>query len=320
MRRILITGAAGFAGRHLQRELAGLLESEDVVLATSLGNDAVRETEGFPYKPMNILDEAAIERIFKDFAPTHVFHLAGISAPREALRTPDRAWQINVMGTILVASAAARHTPQGTFYFVSSAEVYGASFSAKTAVDENARVAPITLYARTKASAEQAVQDIIPRGQVVILRPFNHTGPGQDERFVVPAFASQIAQLEKKGAGKMLVGNLDAERDFLDVRDVAKAYALLIVQSRLLPNRSVLNIASSIPRRIRSILHDLLTRASCSISVEEDPARRREQEIPCVFGDAHLIRELVGWQPRIPWSDTLDAVLADQRSRVRSGY
>ncbi|WP_333835303.1 GDP-mannose 4,6-dehydratase, partial [Rubrimonas sp.] len=148
-------------------------------------------------------------------------------------------------------------------------------------------------------------------------RPFNHTGPGQDERFVAPAFAAQIARIEAgKAPPAIRVGNLDAERDFLDVRDVVEAYASALLGARSIAPGTVINLASGAPRRIRDLLDALRARARAPVAVETDPTRLRPSDTPRTAGDAARARAMLDWAPRIPWETTLDDLLADWRARI----
>ena len=167
--------------------------------------------------------------------------------------------------------------------------------------------APVDDYGVTKAAADLALGALVRRGlKVVRLRPFNHTGAGQTEFFVIPAFAMQIAQIEAGLLEPVLrVGNLDAERDFLDVRDVANAYALTVQHTDDFQSGVILNIASGIPCRIGDMLQTLLAQSRISVTVEHDPARMRASDLPRIIGDAARAREALGWSPEYRLDDTL---------------
>ena len=177
---------------------------------------------------------------------------------------------------------------------------------------------PLDEYGASKAAGEIALHAASARGLACIrLRPFNHSGPGQTEDFVVPAFAAQIARIEA-GLAKpvMRVGNLDAARDFVDVRDVCDAYALALARGEAVPPGTAINVASGVARRIGDILEALLSLARVPIRVQPDPARMRPSEVPVVVGDPGRAAALLGWSPRIPFETTLADVLADWRQRV----
>ena len=194
----------------------------------------------------------------------------------------------------------------------------GESAKSGRALDENALLAPNDEYSATKAATDLALGALVGSGLKCIgLRPFNHTGPGQSEAFVVPAFAVQIARIEAQLAPPVIsVGNLDAQRDFLDVRDVASAYTLVVKDLERLESGTVLNIASGIPRRISEILEGLIARSRVQITVEHDPMRQRSGDLPIIVGDAGRARRLLDWKPEHSFEDMLTAVLNDCRIRA----
>ena len=166
---------------------------------------------------------------------------------------------------------------------------------------------------------EQLLRDLLPRigVKLVVLRPFNHIGPGQDERFVVPSFAGQIARIEAGLAPPRLeVGNLSSHRDFLDVADVAEAYADLIGRIETLADGSVFNISSGVPRTIASVLEGLRALSTAPFAVTVAPERVRAAEIPLAAGDSRRSREATGWRPRVAWDTSLARVMDDARARL----
>jgi nucleoside-diphosphate-sugar epimerase len=303
--RILATGLGGFAGRHLGPAVAEILPDAELL---PLGCD--------------ITDHAAVAERVRSLRPDVCIHLAAIAAIGIANRDPARAWQVNLHGTLGLAAALSQHAPEAALIHVSSADIYGRSFAGASPLDETALLAPINVYGATKAAADLAVGAMPDRGiagglHVIRLRPFNHAGPGQSEDFALPAFARQVARIAAGRQTPVLrAGNLDPERDFLDVRDIARAYALAIAQAKALPNRTILNLASGTPRRIGALLADLIALSGVPISVEPDPARMRPSDIPRAVGDAARARALLGWAPRIPWQQTLADVLEDWKKRV----
>ncbi len=308
-RRILVTGADGFVGHHLRPALQQAFPAAEIV-GTGLGL-ATPLT-------LDVTDKAAVSAVFADVEPDTCVHLAGVAAPAAAAAAPERAWAVNLYGALNVGAAILAAAPACRLLFISSAEVYGGSFSAGAALDETAALQPMTVYAATKAAAEMGLVAMAAQGlRLLRLRPFNHTGAGQSEAFVAPAFAAQIAGIE---AGKLppvlQVGALTPERDFLDVRDVCAAYVAAIGTFDALPANSVLNIASGQGVRIGDLLGLLLAQARCAISVEEDPARLRPVEIMRAVGDAGLARRLLGWAPRFGLAETLAAVLAAARDEA----
>ena len=314
MRRILVTGAAGFVGGHV---LPLLVAAGDRVAGIGRGR-APRLPAGVTYETVDLLDEAALAGFVARFRPTEILHLAGLASVADSASGPGQTWRVNVNGLMnLVAAVAA--VPGCTFFDVSSGEVYGSAFLAGHALTEAAEPLPRNTYARSKWVGEQLLRDLLPRigVKLVVLRPFNHIGPGQDERFVVASFAGQIARIEAGLVPPCLdVGNLSSHRDFLDVADVAQAYADLIGQSDSLMDGSVFNISSGQPRTIASVLEDLRERARVPFEIRVAPERVRPAEIPMAAGDAGLLRAMTGWRPRVAWDAAVNRVLDDARARL----
>ena len=300
-RRVLVTGAGGFVGRHMMAALARAFP------------DAVLLSSGF-----DLLEPAVIAAGVRDAAPDVVVHLAAVSAVPAARQAPDLAWRVNLDGTRHLAGAVLAHAPACQLLFVSSADVYGRSFAAGVALDETALLAPMNDYAATKAAADLALGAMAADGlRVVRLRPFNHTGPGQSEQFVVASFARQLARIAAGLQAPVLqVGNIDSFRDFLDVRDVCAAYVACIVQRDDLAPGTILNIASGVPRRVSDVLAGLCELAGVRPEISSDATRVRPSEIRTACGDASRARDLLGWAPGIDWTRTLADVMTDWRVRA----
>lgn len=300
-RRILMTGASGFVGRYLKPTLLAALP------AAQLFTDHI-----------DITDKDVVSGRVRDVHPDACIHLAAVTTVADARRDPERAWDVNLRGTLNLAHALLAHAPECRLIFASSAEIYGRSFAVGQPLDENALLAPMNSYAATKAAGDLALGAMANDGlRVVRLRLFNHTGPGQNDSFVLPAFARQIALIESdRQAPPLRVGGLDSWRDFLDVRDVCSAYVACLRCGPELAPGTTLNVASGIPRRIGDILQALLDLAGLRTEIATDAARLRGSQIMCASGDATRARQLLGWAPIIPWHQTLADVLADWRSRV----
>lgn len=305
--RILVTGAGGFVGRHLIADLVADPAGVDGIVAATLGGEPVgHDVEALA---ADLCDREAASRLVREARPDAVIHLAGFASVGQAAGMGEDAWRGNVLASLNLGAALARHAPRATLLFASSSEVYGASFNRGVMTEDDA-VAPQSAYGRTKAAAEAALADVLgPYNRLIVCRPFNHIGPGQDERFVVPAFAAQIARIERGLQPPVLkVGNLTAQRDFLDVRDVVAAYRALISASDL-PRVGVYNIASGKVRRVSDILDRLLSLSTTAIDVTPDPARFRASDIPIAAGNADKLAAAVGWQARRDALDTLAEVL-----------
>ena len=314
--RVLLTGSDGFTGPHVVSALRRLFGEKIEIIATSKVG-GVHPVFG-NMDALDVTDVTAVRASIAQNGPTHVIHLAAVAAVSAASSDPETAWAINLSGTRNVAQAILEHAPGCWLLNVGSGLIYGETAISGQPLDENALPAPVDDYGVTKAAADLALGALVRRGlRVVRLRPFNHIGAGQTEAFAIPAFAMQIARIEAGLTEPVLrVGNLDAKRDFLDVRDVARAYALTVERTHELKSGVILNIASGVPCRIGDMLQTLLALSRVAIAVEQDPARMRASDLPVIVGDATRARELLGWSLEYNLSDTLAAVLDDCRSRV----
>lgn len=289
--RILVTGAGGFAGAHLLELLgdeAAPLEA-DVTDAGALA-DAVRAAQ-----------------------PGAVVHLAALSWVPESWREPARVWEANVVGTVNVLEAVRREQRQARVLFASTGEVYGRADRLPTPEDEP--VAPVSPYAASKAAAEIACGQAREAGlDVVVARAFQHEGPGRDERFAIGSWTRQLAELELAGGGTLRVGNLEVERDVTDVRDVCRAYRMLLEPA---VEGGTYNVASGRPVRLAEVVDLLVGLADCPVTVEPDPDRLRPADIPTLYGDASRLEQATGWRPQIPLEQTLSDTLDAARRAVR---
>jgi GDP-4-dehydro-6-deoxy-D-mannose reductase len=311
--RILITGAAGFVGGHLLPALRRAFPGATLIAAAPERVAAADATV-----PLELLDARSIRDCLGDTQPRTVIHLAADASVAESFAEPSRAWKVNVDGTLALAQRLLAAAPETLLVYASSAEIYGLSFRRGTPLDEDAPLAPASPYAATKAAADLALGEMGLRGlRVIRLRPVNHTGRGQSDKFVVAAFARQLARIE---AGKqepvIRVGALDRWRDFLDVRDVCAAYVAAVALGAQLPPAVAINIATGVPRRVGAVLDALIDRVGLDVAVESDAARLRPAEIPSASCDPERARSLLGWSPVAAWDATLDDVLDDWRRRV----
>jgi GDP-4-dehydro-6-deoxy-D-mannose reductase len=315
--RVLITGAGGFVGPHLVNALRRFCGRDLAVLATTKTGGVLPELGRL--ESLDICDVEAASGAIAGWRPTHVVNLAGIAATAAAAADPEAAWDVHLRGSRNLARAILSTAPDCWLLHVGSGLVYGASAKSGVPVDEDTVLAPVDEYAATKAAADIALGALVRRGlKCVRFRPFNHAGCGQTEDFVIPAFAMQIARIEV-GLGPPLVrvGNLDAERDMLDVADVTEAYALAVSARDSLVSGEIFNIASGRPQRISDILNQLLSFSRETITIQRDPARDRPSDLPSIVGDSKRIRAKLGWAPRHNFGDTLRGILDDCRARVR---
>jgi GDP-4-dehydro-6-deoxy-D-mannose reductase len=314
--RILMTGGNGFVGGYLAPILADASPDASRLMLTRPGSGAA----GRHWASANaeIEDDAAVDRIVQDFRPDLVLHLAAQASVGASQTMAETTWRVNFGGSLALASACAKHAPRATVLFVSSAETYGASFKDGPA-SEDTPLQPLNAYARSKAAAEQMLGDVLPpESRLIVVRAFNHTGPGQDERFVLPSFAAQIARIESgRQPPHMETGNLDAARDFLDVRDVCEAYLALLAAAPELPMRNVFNVASGEGRKIADLLAILRGHATAQFELRLDPARLRPSDIPSAIGRNERLAAATGWAPRRPLETTLRDLLQHAREAAR---
>ena len=278
----LVTGPAGFVGTHLRAELgeAFVPYEGDVLDAESL-REAVRGADA-------------------------VVHLAAQSSVAASWADAMESWRVNVDGTVGVLAAVGAERPEARILFASTCEVYGNASRIPTPEDE--RVAPVSPYAAGKAAAELAC--LFSGLDVVVARAANHEGPGRDDRFAIGSWTRQIARLEAEGGGTLLVGDLSAERDILDVRDVSRAYRLLLDPS--VP-AGTYNVASGRTVKMAEVVDLLVGLARVPVRVELDESRVRPADIPRLSGDASKLRAATGWEPEIPLQQTLADALAAAR-------
>jgi GDP-4-dehydro-6-deoxy-D-mannose reductase len=314
--RILITGANGFVGRWLREELQKVLPPAARIISAFKGggNDVAAQSQGTEVSiALDIEDEEAVAHVIMTWRPTVVIHLAAVSHVLEASASPKQTFAVNLNGTIALAWSVRKFCPEALFINIGSSEVYGSSFIGATKpLDEETLLAPTNVYATSKAAADLFIGQMSKNGlNAVRFRPFNHTGPGQAENFVVSGFAAQIARIEKGLQPPIIkVGNLEAQRDFTDVRDIVSAYvAAALLPPERFKDGVILNLSSGTARRIGDILDSLLAMSQVKIQVLEDPARMRASEVSYVAGSSAKAGHLLQWSPQIPWETTLRSVL-----------
>ena len=308
---ILITGANGFVGRHLIRALAPRLSPSTKLVLADRGTGAFdSEHIGF-----DLTDSASVRRAVEAVRPDLVVHLAGQAATGLGPSESQATWNVNFGGSFALASAIADFVPRCSVLYASSAEVYGRAFN-DGAVTEDTRIEPLSTYSRSKAATEWMLADVLPvSSRLIVMRPSNHIGVGQSTNFVLPAFAEQIARIEALGGeGAVHVGNLEVERDFLNIRDAVSAYIEVIFKANLLPARNVFNVSSGKLTKISVLLERLCALSSGRIDVKVDLGRWRAPDVPRAVIDASKVRELTGWAPSHSLDDAFIEVLNEHRT------
>jgi len=309
---VLVTGAGGFVGSWLLPEL---VRAGCEVVATLRPGEPAGPTRA-SWQTCELTDPEAIRELVADVRPGSVIHLAAQAVPREATRSPLQALRTNYLAVSHLARALRDVRPAPRLLFVSTGEVYGRRPADTPPLREGAAAAPENVYGATKLASEQLLAVEAERHglDVVRVRPFNHTGPGRPQRYAESSFARQIA-LAEAGRAKpcVRVGNLSAIRDFSDVRDVVRAYVLLVERGE---SGQLYNVCSGQGRTIESILELLVERARIPIDVQRDDARYEPTPADRValVGDASELRAR-GWTPTRRLEDTLGELLDAWRER-----
>jgi GDP-4-dehydro-6-deoxy-D-mannose reductase len=287
---VLVTGAAGFAGSHLVEHLR--LPHNHVVSWT-------RQT-------VDLLDRDRVRSAIRELRPAQIYHCAGMTHVAKSWRDTAQPLEGNVLATEHLFDALRREGIRCRILVPGSATVYAAS---SEPISEDGPIAPTNPYAISKLAQEQlALRAIQEDGlDLVLTRSFNHTGPRQTPEFVAPSMARQIALIERGELEPVIkVGNLDAQRDVTDVRDVVRAYAALMQSGR---TGVIYNVASGVARSVRSILDALISRSKVPVKIEVDRARMRPNDVPVVVGNYARLNAATGWRPEISFDETLDDLL-----------
>ena len=306
---MLITGAGGFAGTWLARELVA---SGHVPVAAPGSAE------------MDVTDAGAVEAVVSSSRPDAVAHLAAVSYGPDASRDPARAFAVNAIGTLNILEAVRRLPGRTPVLVTGSSEIYGTPRSEDLPLTEDAPIGASQPYGRSKLAQEQiAIAAAHAYGMpIVVSRAFNHTGPGQREQFVAPAFARRVLAARDAGVQTINVGNLDVERDIGDVRDVVRAYRMLIdaMVAGTIASPSIFNIATGHRTSIRTVFETLCRLAGVAIEPIVDERLVRPAEPPVIVGDATRIRTAVGWAAATPIETTLrdlwDSIAGESEQRV----
>jgi GDP-4-dehydro-6-deoxy-D-mannose reductase len=298
--RALVTGAGGFVGVHLVRHLEQ--QGDDVV-------ELERRDDGIDIADADALTEAVVAA-----KPEAVYHLAGAADVGGSWAEPRETFLANALGTLNVLEAC-RQAGAERVLAVTSADVYGRVTSDELPLGEDRPLRPVSPYAASKVAADALAQQawLGHRLPVIRVRAFNHLGPGQSDRFVAPSLAARIARNERDGGDEVPIGNMTPRRDVTDVRDVVRAYRLLMEAGE--PG-AVYNVCRGSAVSVQQIAEALLAMATRPMRLVSDPALQRPVDIPVLVGDNTALRAATGWEPTIPLDQTLSDVLADWRARL----
>lgn len=298
--KMVITGGRGFVGEYLRREIEEHWPGQRVVLWDLPTVDITRPET---YR-------ADLERL----QPEWLVHLAAVSSAMAAIKDPARTFQINVKASQNILAMIEELSPQTKVLAISTADIYGQGSATPLSELPLSAAKPVNPYAESKLAMEKMIEERFQK-RVIRVRPFPHIGPGQRPGFVTADFASQLAAIEAgRQEPKIQVGNLTAKRDFTDVRDVARAYRLLMEKGKM---GEVYHVASGKAVAIQEILDKLKQLSTAQIQVVQDPARLRPSDIPVLIGDATKLSALTGWTAQISLDQSLEDILNWWREQTR---
>ncbi|HVA96625.1 MAG TPA: GDP-mannose 4,6-dehydratase [Candidatus Acidoferrales bacterium] len=312
MKKVLITGITGFVGNHLASHL--LSQKEYEVIGTYRSESGLDSLGGIKEKirltRLDLQDAPAVEKVITSEKPDYIFHLAAQASPAKSFTTPVETMTNNIVSEFSLLETLKKNELTGIrVLIISTGEIYGMVTPTDIPVDEETPLRPASPYAVSKIAQDylSLQYHLAYKLDIIRLRPFNHIGPGQKEGFVVADFAKQIAEIEKdKKEPVISVGNLDAKRDFTDVRDMVKSYELALQKGK---SGDVYNIGSGKSRKIDDILQMLLSFSSKKIDVNVDHSRFRPIDVPEIICDCSKFHYLTGWKSEIPFEKTLQDIL-----------
>lgn len=309
---ILITGGTGFAGSHLVEAL--LAEGRDKVHVTSYGSDSGLVNQVLPedhIHQLNLTDFDKTKQLIKKLQPNQIYHLAALSAVSSSFEQINKVLTINTQIQLSLLQAVKEESPTARILTIGSALEYQPQ---SRPIKETDPLGPVSPYAVSKVTQDMLAYSFYKHHDLSIIRTrsFNHIGERQAPGFVVPDFCLQIARIEQGKQEKIIVGNLEAVRDFSDVKDVVQAYILLMNQAEV---GQVYNIGSGQGVTIQKILDTLISLAKTEIEYQQDPNKYRPVEVDQVIADNNKIKQL-GWQPQIKLKETLKRTLDYYRTRI----
>lgn len=313
--KALVIGAAGFVGNYL---IDALKEGGYCVYATKLPHESLISAPSGAFD-LDVTDGKAVSALISELRPDKIFHLAAQSSVKLSWDRPELTVRVNIIGSLAVLDAVKALAPEGyspTVLMIGSAEEYGKVTPEECPINENHACAPKNIYALTKMT-QNHLASIYSEAfgmNIINVRAFNHTGPMQATQFVVSDFCSQAARIELGLSEPVIsVGNLEAMRDFTDVRDIVRAYVMLSEKGR---SGQTYNVGSGRAVKIADVLDMIISKASCAIEVRRDEARMRPSDVPLHCADIAKIKSEIGWEPVI----SLEKTIVDTMNYFRDKY
>lgn len=308
--RVLITGASGFAGSHLVEALKQSSNAKDLEIFGTVFNGSGILTEMVPKDhiiPINLMDVEAVKSLFTTVKPDQIYHLASFAFVGQSFERGAEVLTNNIGLQERVLEAVLKYAPSARLLIIGSAEEYGLSEQGESPIKENHPFRPVNPY-----SVSKVAQDLLAYAyavshklNIVRVRPFNHIGERQTTDFAIPAFAKQIVAIERGQQDSLSVGNLTGLRDFTDVKDMMRAYIVLMEKGQV---GEVYNVGSGVGVKMSEIVDKLIAMSSAKIVVKQDERRFRPLDIPEIIADASKMKAL-GWKATIPLDETLKRVL-----------
>ncbi len=319
MKKILITGASGFVGSYLVKELINISDVE--IYGTYLSDKSLASltelTSKIKLAKVDLMDAKDVFEIIEQVKPDEIYHLAALTSAKVSFDNPEDVMVNNIVGELNIFEAVRKLNLGTKIMIISSAEVYGIVSEDDLPIDEDTKLNPANPYAVSKIAQDFLALQYFNsyKLNVIRVRPFNHIGPGQSDQFATSAFAKKIAEIEKGMRQPVLtVGNLDSKRDFTDVKDVVRAYILLMEKGQ---SGDVYNIGSGRSYKMSDVLNMLLSFSKNEIKVEVDPSLLRPTDNPNLVCDNTKISGLTGWKPEIPLEKTLQDILEYWRGFIK---
>src|SRR3989338_4774823 len=316
-KKALITGITGFVGSHMAELL--LRESVEVYgiqrwRSKTENIDHIKDK--IKFEEADLLDAHSLYTVIDKIKPDYIFHLAAQSFVQSSWASPTQTLEVNIIGTAHLFEAVRKTEHPITIQIACSSEEYGKVLPNEVPIKETNPLRPLSPYAVSKLAMDYlGYQYYESYGMRIIrTRGFNHTGPRRGDVFAESTFARQIAEIEKgKKEPEVMVGNLDARRDYTDVRDMVKAYYLSVQKCE--PGESY-NIATGKGWKIKDMLDLLLSKSKMKIKIVQDPARMRPSDVEVLIGDATKFKNQTGWKPEIPFEKTMEDLLSYWREKV----